>query len=90
MKTAGWWTRELLTDREGLPDTGRVATTIAILVMLGLATFDVVVQHASFRPQELGLGIGAILGGLGPYLWGDSRRAPAPPSGGVAVNIERG
>lgn len=82
--------RELLTDRDNLPDTGRVAVSLAVVAMVGLAGFDVIVHGTKFDAASLGMGIGAAVGGLGPYLWGDMKRPPNPPNdGGVNVNIER-
>jgi len=79
---------ELFTDRDNIPDTGRVAVSLAVMAMVGLAAFDVIGHGNRFDAASLGMGIGAAVGGLGPYLWGDARRPPASDSG-VNVNIER-
>jgi len=83
------WAKELLTDRDNLPDTGRVVVAFAVVAMVGLAAYDVVAHAAHFDASALGIGIGAAVGGLGGYLIGDARRPPLPPDSGVNVNIER-
>ncbi|MEY2873709.1 MAG: hypothetical protein RLZZ373_1080 [Pseudomonadota bacterium] len=70
-----WW-RTALTDRNGDFDTGRILTPISIVWVLVLASYDVIVNHATFNAQEVGTGIGLILGGLAAYLWGDSKPSP--------------
>lgn len=66
------WLHDLLTDREGLADTGRVLAPVVVGTMCYMA-----VSHPeTYNPQTFGTGIGAVLVGLAGYLFGDSRRPP--------------
>jgi hypothetical protein len=73
--------KELATDYDNTTyDTGRVAAIFAVLAMTALSGWDVIINHAQFRAQDLGFGIGAVLGAIGLYLMADNRRPmPMPP-----------
>lgn len=60
-------------------DTGRALVVIVVISMVLMQAWDVVIHKAAFHPQEFGAGVGALLVGLGAYLFGDSKRPEPPP-----------
>jgi hypothetical protein len=72
------WYRALFTDREQEFDTGRVLVAVVILAMCWMQWYDVRYNAVEFDAQKFGLGIAGVLGGFAAYLWGDTRRPPAP------------
>lgn len=69
--------RNIITDYDNETfDTGRALVVAVILAMCFLAGWDVVVHGAAFIPQEFGTGAGALLVGLGAYLFGDGKSRP--------------
>ena len=65
--------RDLVSDNRDRVDSGRFIAPIAVLALVAISAFDVIVNHAKFDPQALGLGIGSILAGLAFYLYGDAK-----------------
>lgn len=84
------WYRSLFTDREGDFDTGRVLVAVVILSMCWMQWYDVRYNGVEFDAQKFGLGIAGVLGGFAAYLWGDTRRPPAPvPSTTTSIKQEQ-
>jgi hypothetical protein len=60
-------------------DTGRSLVILVILSMVFMNVWDVVVHKAAFNAQSFGAGAGALLIGLGAYLFGDNSKRPDAP-----------
>lgn len=54
------------------------AAALGCIDFLVLAAYDVAVQHHDFHPQDFGIGLGALLTGVGAAL-GLKKGADAPP-----------
>lgn len=67
--------RDLTTDNRDRVDSGRFIAPLAVISLILISAWDVAVNHAKFDPQALGVGIGAILGGLAAYLYGDAKHS---------------
>lgn len=65
--------RDLITDGRNRVDSGRFIAPFAVFGLVFISAWDVIINHAKFDPQSLGVGIGAILGGLAAYLYGDAK-----------------
>lgn len=63
------WLHDLLTDRDGAFDTGRVLVPLVIGTMCYKA-----LTATNYDPQSFGAGVGAVLVGFSAYLFGDARR----------------
>jgi len=83
------WVKHAVTDRDNTTyDGGRLAlfylvfgiVTFVIVVMCGLQGWDTIVNKQPFKPNDLGIGVGGLLGGiagvlmgLGAYLYGQDK-----------------
>jgi len=67
--------KDLTTDYDNQTfDTGRVLGVIIVVAYVVFTGHSVFVMGVPFNGQEFGIGIGAILTGLGACIWGDNRR----------------
>jgi hypothetical protein len=74
----GWlWIRSAVTDSHDEFDTGRIIAPVAVFSMIAISASDVLVNHAHFDAQGLGVGIGSVLVGLAGYLYGDAKHPPS-------------
>jgi hypothetical protein len=87
------WVKHFNTDEDNTTyDSGRITlffvvfgiVSFAILVMCGLQIWDVVVNLVEFKPNDFGIGVMGLLGGvagvlsgLGLYLFGQKRDSGA-------------
>ena len=62
------WLKQLFSDPAGIPDDGRIGAMAAIFTGLGLAIYAVVHAHQVFDMQAYGIGIGALMAGIGGML----------------------
>lgn len=74
----GFW-RSMLTDHNGDFDTGRILVAVVVVAMCAIQLLDVQYNKAVFKPNDFGIGIGAVLAGFAAYLYGDAKR-PEPSS----------
>jgi hypothetical protein len=79
-----WW-RSMLTDHAGEFDTGRILVAVVIVAMCAIQSLDVYYNKAVFKPNEFGIGIGAVLAGFAMYLYGDAKRPEAGKTTTVQV-----
>lgn len=70
-----WW-RSPLTDYDENIDGGAVWVALSVFAMIALSAWDVLHNGRKFEASELGMGVGALLGGWAAYKWGDSRSRP--------------
>lgn len=82
---ADTWLRSILTDREGNFDIGAVVTVVVCIFMCAASGFDVIHNGRAFDAMGFGTGMGAALGGLAFYRWGDTRRPPQRFGNGPGV-----
>lgn len=60
--------KDMLTDNQDVLCIVRTAAAAVVTTGLGLAVYDVVVQHAKFDIQAYGIGSAAILASVGAAL----------------------
>lgn len=94
-KRRDWtWVQHITTDDDNTTyDSGRIAlfyivfgvVTFVIVIMCGLQVWDVVVNKTPFKPNDLGIGVGGLLGGVagvlvgvGAYLFGQRKGETVP------------
>lgn len=59
------WIKQLFQAPDGLPDDGRVAAMSLIFSFIFYAGWSVIAQGKPFDAQQYGIGIGAMMAGIG-------------------------
>ena len=59
------WFRKLLEAPDGLPDDARVTAMALALSYILYAGWSLIHDHHPFDPQQYGIGIGTMMGGIG-------------------------
>lgn len=78
-KPVGVW-KSVSTDYDNHTfDTGRFLVVLVVIAMIFLQGWDVIAHAAKFDAQSFGTGIGALLLGLGAYIFGDNTKRPEGP-----------
>jgi len=80
-----WW-RSMLTDHAGEFDTGRILVAVVVVAMCAIQLLDVHYNKAVFKPNDFGIGIGAVLAGFAAYLYGDAKRPEPSKSTSLQVS----
>ena len=69
--------KDMVTTKDGESfDVGRVLWIISVFTFLGLAGWDVVMNHARFNMQDFGVGIGMTLAAGGAALMLKAKTEP--------------
>lgn len=71
------WVKSALTDNSGAFDIAQIVMPIAVLGVLFLSAWATIVNKQAFDPNQLGIGLGAVIAALGAYKWGQSKE-PRP------------
>lgn len=69
------------TDNHGRNDVGDIMVGVAVVSLILISGYDVGINHHDFKPQDLGIGVAAIIAALGAYKYGDSKSSN-PNAGG--------
>ena len=62
------WLKQVFSDPNGIPDDARITAMCTVFTALGLAIYAIVFAHQAFDMQTYGIGIGALMAGIGGML----------------------
>lgn len=62
------WINRMLADPSGIPDDARVAGFLIVLGYIGIAVYNVAIEHHPFDMQQYGIGAGAMSAGIGVWF----------------------
>ena len=64
------WLARVLADSDNIPDEARLGALLLVLAYIFLAVWDLVALHHAFVPWSFGTGAGALVTGIGGWMYG--------------------